>query len=166
MTSRGPLPLPWPDDGDDEILLGEVTPRTPPTVGKPPATVTNADEEASEEEIDYTSLAPPQGLSVVQRRIICMDPIPLSEEEETGPPLTQFTLREVLVLMTFLSIGLAIMYYLPARQVAGVLGLLALIGQGLLMRYPPMHRHANLAAWTLLAMYVIAAATAFIQHIM
>ncbi|HTN76378.1 MAG TPA: hypothetical protein VL096_14065 [Pirellulaceae bacterium] len=121
---------------------------------------------ASSVENDRTAelaLAPPDGLSPVERRILTLPPVPLSEEV-SDRPLSQFTLWELLILMTFLSVGCSIVYYLPINQVAGVLGLLALVGQGLLMRYPPDNRHIRLTGWLLLGMYVVAAVTAFVQH--
>ncbi len=118
----------------------------------------------SDEGIEYVNLQPPEGLSPAQRRIVCMEPIPLTEED-VQRPFFQFSLKEMMVLSTFLSVGLAIMHYFPPDMVAGVLGFLALVGQGLLMRFPPENHHIRLAAWTLLAMYAVAAATAFVQHI-
>ena len=74
-------------------------------------------------------------------------------------------MTELLWLMSFLSVGFSIMYYLPPDKVAGVLGLLALVGQGLLMRFPPESRHIRLGASVLLVMYACAAAVAFVQHV-
>jgi hypothetical protein len=109
-------------------------------------------------------LASPEGLSPHERHVLTLDPIPLSDENDPGRPLTQFSLRELMALVTFFSAGMAVIYYLPADKVAGVLGVLALVGQGLLMRFPPENRHVLFAAWFLLAMYFVAAATALAQH--
>ena len=163
-----------PTESPDDILLGElvelpVEPSyVPQAVEKtPPAGPLFRDEfvlaETSDQEELALSLAPPEGLSPTERRIATMEPIPLTIDEE--PKLTQFTLWELMILMTFLSVGLSTIYYLPPSDVAGVLGLLALVGQGLLMRFPPDNRHVNLAAWSLLAMYFVAAAVAFFQHV-
>lgn len=117
-----------------------------------------------DEDVDI-ELRPPEGLSPAQRRAIATPPIPLTVEEEEEPPLWQFSMVELMVLMTFFSAGFAVMYYLPPAQVAGVLGLLALVGQGLMMRFPPETRHVRLAAMTLLVMYGLAASVAFVQHL-
>jgi hypothetical protein len=116
--------------------------------------------------VDYEKLLPPEGLSPVQRRAISAEPIPLTVEEEPERSLLQFTMTELFWLMTFLSVGFAVMYYLPPAQVAGVLGLVALAGQGLLMRFPPESRHVRLGAYMLLVMYVCAAAVAFGAHLL
>jgi hypothetical protein len=122
-------------------------------------------DEANEDDAAYESLLPPEGLSPAQRRAITAEPIPLTVEEEPQRPLTQFTMVELLCLMSFLCVGFSIMYYLPPAKVAGVLGLLALAGQGLLMRFPPENRHIRLAASVLLIMYGCAAVVAFVQHV-
>lgn len=114
---------------------------------------------------EYEKLQPPQGLSPAERRILTAEPIPLTVEEEPQRPLTQFTMTELLGLTSFLSVGFAAMYYLPPAHVAGVLGLLALVGVGLLMQFPPESRHVRLAASTLLVMYACASVVAFIQHL-
>ena len=114
---------------------------------------------------EYEKLLPPEGISPAERRILTTEPIPLTIEEEPPRPLTQFTMPELLGLMTFLSVGFAVMYYLPPAQVAGVLGLLALVGQGVLTAFPPDNRHIRLGASVLLIMYACAAAVAFVQHV-
>jgi hypothetical protein len=119
------------------------------------------DDDASE----YEQLKPPEGLSPAQRRAITTEPVPLTVEEEPERPLLQFSMTELLWLMTFVSAGFAIMHYLPPDHVAGVLGLLALVGQGLLMRFPPESRHIRLGASALLVMYACAAVVAFVQHV-
>jgi hypothetical protein len=113
---------------------------------------------------DYEKLQPPEGLSPGERRMMCAEPAPVVYIEEPERPLWQFTTLEMFWLMSFMSVGFAIMYYLPPAEVAGVLGLLALGGQFLLMRFPPDSRHVRLGAYTLLIMYVCAAAVAFVVH--
>lgn len=113
----------------------------------------------------YEKLQPPAGLSPAVRRALTTEPISLTDDPEPERPLTQFTVSELLGLMTFLSIGFAVMYYLPPAQVAGVLGLLALAGQGLLVCFPPENRHLRLGASVLLVMYACAAAVAFVQYV-
>ncbi len=112
----------------------------------------------------YEKLQPPTGISPAVRRALTAEPIPLTVEQDPERPLTQFTMTELFWLMTFLAGGFAVMHYLPLDQVAGVLGLLALVGQGLL-RFPPENRHIRLGASALLVMYACAAAVAFGQHI-
>lgn len=119
------------------------------------------DEDTSE----YEKLRPPEGLSPSVRRALTAEPIRLTIEEEPERPLTQFTMTELMWLTSFLSVGFAVMYYLPPDKVAGVLGLLALAGQGLLMRFPPESRHIRLGASALLVMYACAAGVAFLQHV-
>lgn len=180
MSADTPKPL--PPLTDDEFLVAESVPEPadepqyrPRLIPAPEAVPAGplfkddfvlAATSDSDDGIEYLQLKPPDGLSPVQRRILTMNPIPLTEEVEEERPLTQFTLQEMMVLTTFLSVGLSIMYYFPPDMVAGVLGLLALVGQGLLMRFPPENRHIRLAAWVLLGMYAVAAATAFLQHIL
>jgi hypothetical protein len=115
--------------------------------------------------IDYENLRPPEGLSPGERRMMCAEPVPVTYIEEPERPWWQFTTVEMFWLMSFMSVGFAVMYYLPAAEVAGVLGLLALAGQLLLMRFPPDSRHIRMGAYTLLVMYVCAAAVAFVVHL-
>jgi hypothetical protein len=115
---------------------------------------------------EYEHLLPPEGISPAQRRAMVAPPIPLTEEEEPVRPLWQFSMTEMLWLTTFLAIGFAVMYYLPPDRVAGVLGLLALVGQALVMRFPPEQRHIRIAAAVLLILYVCAAAVAFVMHLL
>jgi hypothetical protein len=124
--------------------------------------VLESDQKLNDDDIIF--LSPPDGLSPQQRHLITLDAIPLSEDIDPGRPLSQFSLRELMALLTFFSVGMAVICYLPANLVAGVLGVLALVGQGLLMRFPPQNRHALFAAWCLMAMYFLAAAVAFGQH--
>ena len=119
----------------------------------------------AEDSSEYEKLRPPEGLSPAVRRAITAEPIPLTVEEEPERPLTQFTMTELLWLMSFVCVGFSVMYYLPPNQVAGVLGILALLGQGLLMRFPPESRHIRLGASVLLVMYACAALVAFVQHV-
>jgi hypothetical protein len=115
--------------------------------------------------IDYENLRPAEGLSPGERRMLCAEPVRVTYIEEPERPWWQFTTIEMFWLMSFASVGFAIMYYLPAAEVAGVLGLLALAGQLLLMRFPPDSRHIRMGAYMLLVMYVFAAAVAFVVHL-
>ena len=116
--------------------------------------------------VEYEHLQPPEGISPAERRAITAPPIPLTVEDEPVRPLLQFTMTELLWLTTFLAGGFAVMYYLPPDKVAGVLGLLALAGQALVMRFPPEQRHIRMAAAVLLILYVCAAAVAFVMHLL
>lgn len=116
--------------------------------------------------IEYEHLQPADGISPAERRALTAPPIPLTVEEEPVRPLLQFTMNELLWLTTFLAGGFAVMYYLPPDKVAGVLGLLALAGQALVMRFPPEQRHIRMAAAVLLILYVCAAAVAFVMHLL
>ena len=148
-AARAPLPRPTVD-GDG--LIRSHTPRDNGLL-------------ATEDDAEYEKLRPAEGLSPAARRALTADPVPLTVEEEPELPLLQFTMAELLWLMSFLSVGFAVMYYLPSDKVAGVLGLLALLGQGMLMRFPPENRHVRLAATVLLIMYACAAFVAFVQHV-
>lgn len=162
------------DESPDEILLGDLVDLPAEPTYVPQAVNTHSSiaphfrsdvvlAESAELDDTVPALAPPEGLSPTERRAISLAPIPLTIEDD-AQKLSQFTLWELMILMTFLSIGLSTLYYLPPQQVAGVLGLLALIGQGLLMRFPPENRHINLAAWCMLGMYFVAVVVALCQH--
>jgi hypothetical protein len=163
---------------DDELTLADLAPGVPrprsrtdsdglirdhdhPTFKDDFVLAASAD---ADDTTDYERLLPPDGMSPAERRALNMPLIPLTIEEEPQRPLTQFTVAEMFGLTTFLSVGFAVMYYLPPDKVAGVLGILALVGQGVLMRFPPENRHVHLGASVLLVMYGIAAAVAFCQH--
>ena len=154
--AAAPAPLPRPTvDGDGLI-------RSHTRLSRRDDVIMAADDD---DDAEYQTLRPAEGLSPAARRALTADPIPLTVEEEPERPLMQFTMAELLWLMSFLSVGFAVMYYLPSDKVAGVLGLLALLGQGMLMRFPPENRHVRLAATVLLIMYACAAFVAFVQHV-
>lgn len=111
------------------------------------------------------NILPPEGISPAERRALTADLVPVTVEEEPERPITQFSLLELMWLMTFFAAGFSVFYYFPLAESAGVLGLLALIGQGLLMRFPPENRHVRLAAYGLLVMYMIAVLASMIQYL-
>ena len=108
-------------------------------------------------------IRPPEGMSPAERRNLTSEPIPVTVEDEERP-FSQFTMIELMWLMTFFSAGFAVLYYFPLAESAGVLGLLALVGQGLIMRFPPENRHIRLAAYALLVMYGFAALASIVQY--
>jgi hypothetical protein len=111
------------------------------------------------------TVLPPEGISPAERRALTADLVPVTVEEEPERPLTQFSLLELMWLMTFFAAGFSVFYYFPLAESAGVLGLLALLGQGLLMRFPPENRHVRLGAYALLMMYVVAVGASLIQYL-
>jgi hypothetical protein len=111
------------------------------------------------------TVRPPEGISPAERRALTADLAPVTVEEEPERPLTQFSLLELMWLTTFFAAGFSVFYYFPLAESAGVLGLLALIGQGLIMRFPPESRHVRLAAYSLLIMYAVAAFASIIQYL-
>jgi hypothetical protein len=175
---RNPGPQPAPED-DDIFFFGPVSSR-PQKSWKPPDDHRARqrkdgrayfEKEAplvieEEVEIDYDRLAPPDGLSPAERLMLGA-PRP-AEVEEAVPerPLTQFTIIEMMWLVTFLSMGMAVLYYLPPAKVAGVMGILALVGLVVLMRFPPENRHVKISVWLLLGMYALASLVAWVQHLM
>jgi hypothetical protein len=108
------------------------------------------------------TLRPPDGLSPAERRALTVDSIAVTADDPQRSRL-QFSMVELFWLMTFFSAGFAVLHYFPLAESAGVLGLLALIGQGLIMRFPPENRHIRLAGYALLMMYGLAAFATMIQ---
>jgi hypothetical protein len=79
-------------------------------------------------------------------------PSAASEREET-----QFSLTELLLVVTFGAIGLAGAQWLPPGWFAGGAGILALVTILLLTIAAPESRALRLAWWSLTALYVLAA---------
>jgi hypothetical protein len=162
QTDSSNQPPPADDGAEYRLRVTSEAPATPGALFRDDFVLACSADEA---EYPLPPLAPPEGFSPTERRLISTEPrCVVEEEDEPQRPLTQYTLRELMSLTTFLSVGLALVYYLPAHYVAGVLGILSLVGQGLLMRFPPENRHVKLAAGMLLIMYAVSLSAAFIQH--
>jgi prepilin-type N-terminal cleavage/methylation domain-containing protein len=126
-----------------------------------------ADESAIDENV---ALAPPEGKSPAElygelegKRLA--DEIAQREAELAAvvPPKPQFTLTELLVVTTIAGVGLGGARVLPAGAFACLVGTMAVGALWLSGYWQIRSRWAQVAVWSLVGMYVIAAIVAIVR---
>ena len=125
------------------------------------------EEEASEAAADYT-VAPPTGPSKDEIEGLLVDPA-LIEQARHGFPIEpprsqsfQFSMLELLTIVTFAAVGLAGARWLPSGTFAGLAGAFAVLSFVILKVVKPEDSIVRLAWLALTTMYVLAAVATLI----
>jgi hypothetical protein len=126
---------------------------------RPATSYVRADSTAEGEQFE---VAPAEGKSLAQINLEQMpkppdadDAEPIDEEKSERP--LQFSLRELLVLLTFAAIGLAIVRWLPAGYFAGASGLVAFIALLVGQFWKPKSFVVRALIWAVVTVYFFAA---------
>jgi hypothetical protein len=113
---------------------------------------------------DNVALAPPEGKSQAELlEELEGRKYELADEVEPAPLRPQFSLAELLVLMTIAAVGLAGARALPAAPLACLVGIMGFAAMWLIGQWQIRNRWVHLAVWGLLLIYVIAAVAAFFR---
>jgi hypothetical protein len=115
----------------------------------------------SEDSAGY-DVAPSEGKSLAQlnQQLQPFDTTVVEDEESAEPaaePPLRFSLRDLLVMFTFASIGLAAVRWLPPGYFAGAAGLVAFITLFILGVGQPRSQATRLVFWGVLTVYLFAA---------
>ena len=122
----------------------------------------------STEEDEKLDVAPADGKSLAQ---INLEPLPDPEEiddtagGENSERHLQFSLRDLLVLLTFAAIGLAIVRWVPAGYFAGASGLIAFVALLVARVWNPKSFVVRALIWAVVTVYFFAALGAAVMQI-
>jgi len=107
-------------------------------------------------------LLPPEGPSREELERGLSDPIELPGPPPPPPP-PQFSIRDAMLLMVGLSVGLAGGSWMPSDAVAAVLGMVTVLGLVVVTLYPPESRLGKLIWASLVVAYFTALLAAIIR---